>query len=285
MYRNRKDMCNCCNQSSCKELNIDKTCEHKKVYCSGKMDCTSCPVYVIPLNCGDIQIFNILYCSIGKYVGLKLEGSDCILRVKVCQVNQCALMGKTSSGKGPIYIKLSSIQYVDLGNEVYVNPLCNVGSGGSQCQICPTGPQGPQGPKGPKGDKGDMGPQGQKGSKGDAGPQGQKGDKGNTGATGPMGPTGPQGPAGMAGTSGKGEKGDKGDKGDTGSQGPKGDKGNTGATGPMGPTGPKGDKGDKGDMGPQGATGPTGPTGMPGTITIPPTTIPDYEYKKKKYKK
>ena len=279
MYRNRKDICNSCKHSSCKELSTNKTCENKKVYCSGKMDHNSCPMYVIPLNCGDLQIFNILSCSIGQYVGLKLEGSDCILRVKVCQVNQCALMGKTCSGKGPIYIKLSAIQYVDLGNEVYINPLCNVGTVGQQ------GPMGPQGPKGPKGDKGPMGP------------QGPKGDKGNTGATGPMGP---QGPAGMPGPTGKGEKGDKGDKGNTGPmgpQGPKGDKGNTGATGPMGPQGPKGDKGDMGPtgpMGPQGITGPTGPTGpvgpqgstgMPGTITIPPTTVPDYEYKKKKYNK
>ena len=260
MYRNRKDICNSCKQSSCKELSTNKACENKKVYCSGKVDCTSCPVYVIPLNCEDLQIFNILHCSIGRYVGLKLEGSDCILRIKVCQVNQCALMGKTCSGKGPIYIKLSAIQYVDLGNEVYINPLCNVGIVGTQ------GPTGPQGPNGDKGDMGPMGPQG---------PTGPKGDKGNTGPTGPMGPTGSQGPAGKPGTSTKGEKGDKGD------------------TGPMGPQGPKGDKGDKGDMGPQGVTGPTGATGPTGpqgltgslgTVIIPPTTVPDYEYKKSKYK-
>lgn len=271
MYRNRKDMCNCCNQSSCKELNIDKTCEHKKVYCSGKMDCTSCPIYVIPLNCGDLQIFNILYCSIGKCVGLKLEGSDCILRLKICQVNQCALMGKTPSGKGPIYIKLSSIQYVDLGNEVYVNPLCNVGSSssGSQCQVCPPGPQGPKGPKGDKGDKGDTGP---------AGPQGPAGKPGSSGK-GEKGDMGPQGPKGDKGDTGpKGPKGDKGDKGDTGPQGPKGNKGDKGDTGPQGPMGPQGPKGDKGD------TGLKGPSGTPG-IVIPPTTIPDYEYKKKKYNK
>ena len=279
MYRNRKDICNSCNQSSCKELKLDKTCETKKVYCSGKMDCTSCPMYVIPLNCEDFQIFSILCCSIGQYVGLKLEGSDCILRVKVCQVNQCTLMGKTCSGKGPIYIKLSAIQYVDLGNEVYINPLCNVGTVGAQ------GPNGPQGPKGPKGEKGDMGPMGPQGQQS---PAGAKGDKGNTGATGPMGLTGSQGPAGMPGSSSKGDKGTKGDTGPQGAQGPKGDKGNTGTTGPMGPTGSKGDKGDKGDMGPQGSQGVTGPqgfTGIPGTIVIPPTTVPDYEYKKGKYKK
>ncbi len=45
-------------------------------------------------------------------------------------------MGRTCSGKGPIYIKLSSIQYVDLGKEVYINPLCNVVSGG----VGPAGP-------------------------------------------------------------------------------------------------------------------------------------------------
>lgn len=205
MDKNCTNKCNSCNLSSCKELNADKACKNKKVYCSGKMDSSSCPMCIIPLNCGDFQIFNILCCSIGRTVGLKLEGSDCILRLKVCQVNQCAVMGKTSSGKGPIYIKLSSIQYVDLGKEVYINPLCNEAS-------C-VGLQGPTGPQGPKGE------------------------------TGPMGPMGP--------------------KGDTGSQGPKGE------TGPMGPAGPK------------GSIGPQGPAGIPGTVI--PTTIPEYEYKKKKY--
>ena len=107
-------------------------------------------------------------------MGLKLEGSDCILRLKVCQVNQCAVMGQTSSGRGPIYIKLSSIQYVDLGREVYVNPLCNTGGG--------VGPQGPMGPTGPQGVTGQMGA---------TGPQGPAGQ---------MGPTGPQGVTGTPGT-------------------------------------------------------------------------------------
>ena len=146
MFRNRGDICNSCNLYSCNELKKEKGCNNKKVYCPGKMDSSPCPMYIIPLNCGDFQIFNILCCSIGKTVGLKLEGSDCILRLKICQVNQCAVMGTTSSRKGPIYIRLSSIQYVDLGKEIYVNPLCNFG--GAQG---PTGPQGPQGEMGPQG--------------------------------------------------------------------------------------------------------------------------------------
>ena len=135
----------------------------KIVYSCDKKKCSTFPMYVIPFNCGDFQIFNILHCSIGRIVGLKLEGSDCILRLKVCQVNQCAVMGKTCSGKGPIYIKLSSIQYVDLGNEVYVNPLCNVsgiGVQGPEGAVGPAGPQGPQGATGPMGPAGPMGPQG-----------------------------------------------------------------------------------------------------------------------------
>ncbi|WP_297131482.1 collagen-like triple helix repeat-containing protein [Terrisporobacter sp.] len=171
MDKNCINKCNSCNMSSCKELKADKSCKNKKIYCSGKMNSSSCPMFVIPLNREDFQIFNILYCSIGQTVGLKLEGSDCILRLKICQVNQCAVMGKTSSGKGPIYIKLSAIQYVDLGKEVYINPLCNVGSG--------IGTQGPAGPQGPKGDKGETGAQG---------PQGPKGNKGETGAQGTVVP-------------------------------------------------------------------------------------------------
>ena len=217
MDKNCTDKCNSCNISSCKELKNNKSCKNKKIYCSGKIDSSSCPMFVIPLNCEDVQIFNILCCSIGKTVGLKLEGSDCILRLKVCQVNQCAVMGKTSSGKGPIYIKLSAIQYVDLGKEVYINPLCNV-----------TSNIGIQGPAGPKGDKGDMGPQG---------PAGPKGD---TGAMGPQGPAGP-----------------KGDTGAMGPQGPAGSKGDTGAMGPQGPAGSKGDTGAMGSQGPAGNIVPT----------------------------
>ena len=200
MYRNRGDICNSCNLYSSKELKKEKSCKDKKVYCPGKMDSSPCPMYIIPLNCGDFQIFNILCCSIGKTVGLKLEGSDCILRLKICQVNQCAVMGTTSSRKGPIYIRLSSIQYVDLGKEIYVNPLCNFG--GAQGPTGPQGPQGEMGPQGPKGDKGDMGPQGPKGDKGEIGPQGPAGPQGVPGQLGPQGPTGPQGSTGQMGPQG-----------------------------------------------------------------------------------
>lgn len=208
MFRNRPDICNSCKQSSCKELKADKTYKNKKVYCPGKMQgSASCPMYVVPVNCGDVQIYNVLCCAIGHTVGLKLEGSDCILRLKVCQVNQCAVMGKTSSGRGPIYIKLSSIQYVDLGREVYVNPLCNTGGGvGPAGQMGPTGPQGsagqmgPTGPQGPAGQMGPTGPQGSTGQMGATGPQGPMGATGPQGSTGQMGATGPQGVTGTPGT-------------------------------------------------------------------------------------
>ena len=221
--------CNHCNQSSCKELKIDKTCKNKKVYCSGKMNPSFCPMFVIPLNCEDFQIFNILRSCIGRTVGLKLDCSDCILRLKICQVNQCVVTGKTSSGKGPIYIKLSSIQYVDIGKEVYINPLCNLGTGIQ-------GPPGPMGPKGPKGDMGPAGPMGPKGSKGSMGPAGPQGNIGPTGPTGPQGNIGPAGP--------------------TGPQGNMGPAGPTGLQGNIGPTGP---------AGPKGNTGPVGPTGVVAT--------------------
>lgn len=198
MFRNRPDICNSCKQSSCKELKADKTYKNKKVYCPGKMQgSASCPMYVVPVNCGDVQIYNVLCCAIGHTVGLKLEGSDCILRLKVCQVNQCAVMGKTSSGRGPIYIKLSSIQYVDLGREVYVNPLCNTGGG-----VGPAGQMGPTGPQGSAGQMGPTGPQGPAGQMGPTGPQGSTGQMGATGPQGPMGATGPQGPAGQMGPTG-----------------------------------------------------------------------------------
>ena len=273
MDKNCTNKCNSCNLSSCKELNADKACKNKKVYCSGKMDSSSCPMCIIPLNCGDFQIFNILCCSIGRTVGLKLEGSDCILRLKVCQVNQCAVMGKTSSGKGPIYIKLSSIQYVDLGKEVYINPLCNEAS-------C-VGLQGPTGPQGPKGEKGDMGPQGPKGEMGPMGPAGPKGPKGDKGDIGPQGPSGAPGIPGASSKGIKGDMGPQGPKGETGPMGPMGPKGDTGSQGPAGPQGPKGETGPIGPAGPKGSIGPQGPAGIPGTVI--PTTIPEYEYKKKKY--
>ena len=77
MFRNRADICNSCKQSSCKEIKADKTYKNKKVYCPGKMQgLASCPMYVVPVNCGDVQIYNVLCCSIGHTVGLKLEGTD-----------------------------------------------------------------------------------------------------------------------------------------------------------------------------------------------------------------
>ncbi|UPA28864.1 collagen-like protein [Terrisporobacter glycolicus] len=282
MDKNCVNKCNSCNMSSCQELKADKACKNKKVYCSGKMESTSCPMFVVPVNCGDFQIFNILKCSIGKIVGLKLEGSDCILRLKVCQVNQCAVMGKTCSGKGPIYIKLSSIQYVDLGKEVYVNPLCSfsggVGAQGKTGPVGPAGPAGPMGPMGPKGSKGPKGDMGVQGPKGDMGAQGKTGPAGPAGPSGPMGPQGPKGEIGPQGPSGIPGTSSKGTKGETGPQGPKGDKGDMGSQGKTGPAGPMGPMG---PQGPKGETGQQGPAGIPGTVV--PTPIPDYEYKKKKY--
>ena len=220
-------------------------CKNKlNSYCNVKPDMNS--MFVYPINLCDMQIYQVLCQCMGKVVGLKLVDSDCILRLKIKQLNQCVVMGKTSSGKGPIYVKLSSIQYVDLGKETYVNPLCNFGGGqGIQGPPGPTGPAGPMGPMGPKGPKGD------KGDTGAMGPQGPQGSKGNTGAIGPMGPQGPQG-----------SKGDTGAMGPMGPQGPQGFKGDTGA---MGPQGPAGSTGAQGLMGPQGATGATGAKGATGT--------------------
>ena len=177
-------------------------CKNKvNSYCNVKPNIN--PMFVYPINLCDMQIYQVLCQCIGRVVGIKLVDSDCILRLKVKQLNQCAVMGTTSSGKGPIYVKLSSIQYVDLGKETYVNPLCNFGGGQViQGPAGPAGPMGPQGPKGPKGDKGDIGPMG---------PQGPKGSKGDTGAMGP------QGPAGSTGA--KGSKGDKGATSAAGSTG------------------------------------------------------------------
>ena len=138
-YISKDKICGCqTSKPSCKTK--------KKDYCNVKPDMES--MFVYPINLCDVQIYQILCQCMGRVVGLKLVDSDCILRLKIKQVNQCAVMGKTCSGKGPIYVKLSSIQYVDLGKETYVNPLCNVGT--------VQGIQGPPGPQGPKGDKGDM---------------------------------------------------------------------------------------------------------------------------------
>lgn len=263
-YRNKANLCH--TDCACKEV---KQCKCEEKHESIKKTCKTSkampPVFVYPVNCCDMLIYKLLCQSIGRVVGLKLEDCDCILKLRICEVNQCAVMGKTASGKGPIYVKLSSIQYVDLGKEVYVNPLCNTGTiAGIPGPAGPAGPMGPQGPAGPKGPKGDTGSQGSTGPMGPQGPAGPKGSKGDTGSPGPAGPMGPQGPTGP-----KGSKGDtgavgssgatsKGAKGDTGSQGP------TGPMGPQGPTGPKGPKGDTGAQGPAGAIGSQGPTGPKG---------------------
>ena len=193
-YLSKDKNCGCHTSKPCHK-------NKKKNYCNIENDVK--PMFIYPINLCDIQMYQILCQCIGRVVGLKLVNNNCILRLKIKQVNQCTVMGTTSSGKGPLYIKLSSIQYIDFGNETYVNPLCNFVSGQAT-----QGPMGPQGPKGDKGDKGDMGPQGikgDKGDKGDIGPQGVKGDKGDKGDIGPQG-----------------IKGDKGDKGDMGPQGPTG---------------------------------------------------------------
>lgn len=216
-YISKDKICGCqTSKPSCKTK--------KKDYCNVKPDMES--MFVYPINLCDVQIYQILCQCMGRVVGLKLVDSDCILRLKIKQVNQCAVMGKTCSGKGPIYVKLSSIQYVDLGKETYVNPLCNFGT--------VQGIQGPPGPQGPKGDMGPMGPQGPAGAIGAMGSQGPAGAIGPMGPQGPTGPTGPQGPAGAMGP-----------------QGPTGPQGPAGAVGPMGPQGP---------VGPKGAMGPTGKT-------------------------
>ena len=62
--------CNTHKQSSCAE----HSCNNVKG--------SEPPMFVIPFDCGDYQIFNILRCAIGQVVGLKLENSDCILRLK-----------------------------------------------------------------------------------------------------------------------------------------------------------------------------------------------------------
>ena len=212
MNRDYMSKDNCCNYPKYNK----KTCGYEDK-CTKTSKCNKAknpgmyPMFVYPVDLCNYQIYNILCASKGKVVGLKLIDSDCILKLRICEVNCCAVMCRTSSGKGPIYVKLSSIQYVDIGKETYVNPLCNVGGVGAQGAVGPQGPagpmgpMGPQGPKGAKGDKGDMGPMG---------PQGPKGDKGDMGPMGPQGPVGPMGP--------KGAKGDKGDTGAQGIQGPAG---------------------------------------------------------------
>ncbi|RDY27536.1 hypothetical protein CHL78_008705 [Romboutsia weinsteinii] len=264
---------------------MEEPVKHKK--CCPDKDMK--PMFVYPMDCADYQIYNLLCCAIGRVVGLKLEDSDCVLRLKVCQVNQCAVMGKTSSGKGPIYVKLSSIQYVDFGKEVYVNPLCY---GGEIDIIAGVGQQGPAGPAGPQGPQG---PMGQKGATGPMGPMGPAGAKGTQGAQGNMGPAGPQGPAGSPGAQGpagspgaQGPAGAPGSKGATGAQGPAGAPGAKGATGSKGSAGAVGPQGPAGSMGPQGPSGAKGSTGATGAKGESTTAAPSTKYvppKKVPYKK
>ena len=270
MNRDYMSKDNCCNypKYNKKSCGYEDKCT-KTSKCNKAKNPGMYPMFVYPVDLCDYQIYNILCSSKGKVVGLKLIDSDCILRLRICEVNCCAVMGKTSSGKGPIYVKLSSIQYVDIGKETYVNPLCNVGGVGAQGAVGPQGPAGPMGPMGPqgpkgakgdKGDKGDMGPMGPQGPQGAKGAKGDKGDKGDTGAQGM------QGAQGAVGT--QGAKGDKGDMGPMGPQGPKGDKGDMG---PMGPQGVQGAKGDKGDTGAQGVQGPQGKsTNVQPEVYMPP---------------
>ena len=266
MNRDYMSKDNCCNypKYNKKSCGYEDKCT-KTSKCNKAKNPGMYPMFVYPVDLCDYQIYNILCASKGKVVGLKLIDSDCILKLRICEVNCCAVMGKTSSGKGPIYVKLSSIQYVDLGKETYVNPLCNVGGVGAQGPAGPMGPMGPQGPKGAKGDKGDKGDMGPQGP---VGPKGAKGDKGDTGAQGM------QGVAGTGAVGPKGAKGDKGDMGPMGPQGPKGDKGDMGPMGPQGPVGPmgpKGAKGDKGDTGAQGIQGPAGKsTNVQPEVYMPP---------------
>lgn len=95
--------------------------------CASKTDCcnssSKCNFPFTPIlfyyPC-EIDFYNNLVNCIGKTLGFKLSNSDCILKLKLTK----SLRGTTSSGKGPIYIKLSAIDYVDFGKEIYVNPLC-----------------------------------------------------------------------------------------------------------------------------------------------------------------
>ena len=226
MYRN-------CNFSNCKQKKNMKTSYFCDDYIQPvKEKMVTQPMPFMPMfvfyPC-DYDLYNNLTCYIGQTLGFKLSNSNCVIQLKIKKVTSCSVYGTTPSGKGPICIKLSAIDYVDFGEEVYVNPLCNINIGSI------AGVPGPQGPAGPKGDKGDTGA---------TGPQGPKGDKGATGAIGPQGP-----------------KGDKGDMGPAGPQGPKGDKGDIGPTGAQGATGAVGPQGPKGDTGATGAVGPQGPAG------------------------
>ena len=201
----------------------------------------------------ELDLYKNLVNCIGRTLGFKLSCSDCILRLKIMKITPCSVYGMTSSGKGPICVKLSAIDYVDFGKEVYINPLCNINT--LEILTLP-------GTQGPKGEKGEAGPQGPKGEKGEAGPQGPKGEKGEAG---------PQGP--------------KGEKGEAGSQGPKGEKGEAGAQGPKGEKGEAGSKGPKGEKGEAGSKGPKGEKGEMGVAPSKVKPVPYAPGKKTPYNK
>ncbi|MDB8792459.1 collagen-like protein [Romboutsia sp. 1001216sp1] len=259
----------CMNKTKkCKKYYDLDDCHCEKEYKKDKgANLKMSPMFVYPVDLCNCEIFHILCNCIGRIVGLKLVDNNCILRLCICDVNSCGVVGKTPSGKGPIYVKLNAIQYIDFGKETYVNPLCGTNlSIGVQVPKGEMGPMGPAGPKGAKGEMGPMGPAGPKGAKGEMGPMGPAGSKGEMG---PMGPTGP-----------KGEMGPMGPAGPKGEMGPMGPAGSKGEIGPMGPAGPKGEMGPTGPKGAQGEMGPMGPKGYeaPGKKVkekyMPPKKIP-----------
>ena len=231
----------CMNKTKkCKKYYDLDDCHCEKEYKKDKgANLKMSPMFVYPVDLCNCEIFHILCNCIGRIVGLKLVDNNCILRLCICDVNSCGVVGKTPSGKGPIYVKLNAIQYIDFGKETYVNPLC-----GTNLSIGVQVPKGEMGPMGPAGPKGEMGPMGPSGPKGEMGPMGPSGSKGEMGSMGPAGPKGEMGPMGPAGP-----------KGEMGSMGPAGLKGEMGS---MGPTGPKGEMGPMGPAGPKGEMGPKG---------------------------
>ena len=255
----------CMNKTKkCKKYYDLDDCHCEKEYKKDKgANLKMSPMFVYPVDLCNCEIFHILCNCIGRIVGLKLVDNNCILRLCICDVNSCGVVGKTPSGKGPIYVKLNAIQYIDFGKETYVNPLC-----GTNLSIGVQVPKGEMGPMGPAGPKGEMGPMGPSGPKGEMGPMGPSGSKGEMGSMGPAGPKGEMGPMGPAGPKGEmGSMGPAGLKGEMGSMGPAGPKGEMGSMGPaglkgemgsMGPTGPKGEMGPMGPAGPKGEMGPKG---------------------------
>ncbi|WP_343101079.1 hypothetical protein [Romboutsia sp. MSSM.1001216sp_RTP31141st1_G3_RTP31141_220114] len=241
----------CMNKTKkCKKYYDLDDCHCEKEYKKDKgANLKMSPMFVYPVDLCNCEIFHILCNCIGRIVGLKLVDNNCILRLCICDVNSCGVVGKTPSGKGPIYVKLNAIQYIDFGKETYVNPLC-----GTNLSIGVQVPKGEMGPMGPAGPKGEMGPTGPKGAQGEMGPMGPAGPKGAKGEMGPMGPAGPKGEMGPMGPSGP--KGEMGPMGPSGSKGEMGSMGPAGPKGEMGPTGPNGAQGEMGPMGPKGYEAP-----------------------------